>query len=59
MQPIHYAAQGGNMAMIDELVCFYEVDPNALVSYIVNYIATYVRMYVYVIKFVKTGLVYT
>ena len=36
MQPIHYAAEGGNMTVIDELVCFYGVDPNALVSYVIT-----------------------
>ena len=47
MQPIHYAAQGGHMAVIDELVCFCGVDPNALVSYVITYLCMYIHTYIH------------
>ena len=33
MQPIHFAAQGGHMNVIDALVNEYGVDPNSKVSF--------------------------
>ena len=44
MQPIHFAAQGGHMNVIDALVNEYGVDPNSKVSFswlVAMYLSTY------------------
>ena len=48
MQPIHFAAAGGNVDIIDALVTDYKVDPNTKVSYVATYLRTYIHMYAYV-----------
>ena len=41
MEPIHFAAQGGHVGIVNTLVNEYGVDPNSKVSYLCIYSFTF------------------